>query len=157
MEYPRKDELSKIFPELEETKAKDLLQKEVDFKPEVLATCRYKECQIVHDKSDKSSVMKWKAQICVQDLDYKGFYTTDCTEKCHIDFHPWCWKCKKDCDGIKNDKDYLKQNCPTPDCGAPISEITIVKDDPENPIKFKDEKLTERRLIEFNKKKQKVI
>ena len=84
MEYPRKTELSEIFPELNESKAKELLQKEVDFKPEILATCRYEDCQNIHDKSDKSSVLLWKPQICCTDLDYKGFYTTDCTEKCHI-------------------------------------------------------------------------
>ena len=155
LSYPRKKELIEVFPELDESQAKSMLQKCVDFKPEILATCRYEDCEKVHKKQDKSQVLQWKSNICGQDLDYKGFYTTECTEKCHVDFHPWCWKNKKDNDMIKNDKEYLKQNCSTPDCGAPIAYLKVTKDQGQDPIEFKDEELTKRRLEEFNKAKAK--
>ena len=155
LQYPRKKDLMEVFPELDENQAKNILQKCVDFKPEILATCRFQDCEKVHKKQDKSQVLNWKQTICAQDLDYKGFYTTECTEKCHVDFHPWCWKCKKDIDMIKNDKEYLKQNCSTPDCGAPIAYLKVTKDQGQDPIEFKDEELTKRRLEEFNKAKLK--
>ena len=156
LQYPRKKDLLEVFPELDENQAKNILQKCVDFKPEILATCRFQDCEKVHKKQvDKSQVLHWKQTICVQDLDYKGFYTTECTEKCHVDFHPWCWKSKKDIDMIKNDKEYLKQNCSTPDCGAPIAYLKVTKDQGQDPIEFKDDELTKRRLEEFNKAKLK--
>merc|ERR1712083_38197 len=107
---------------------------------ETLATCRYSECQRLH--KERHSTLKWKPTICKEDLDFSGYYTLTCTKKCHVDFHPWCWKNKK---GKKLDKDYLQERCFTPDCGAPVSEITIFRNDKE-PVKIKDEKITKRMI-----------
>jgi hypothetical protein len=65
-----------------------------------------------------------------------------------VDFHPWCWKHKKDKDGINKDKDFLTIWCMTPDCKAPISKVTIVKDDPETPVIITDEDLTAKMVAE---------
>ena len=85
---------------------------------------RYEECQKLSQA--RQSILQWKAEICLQDLDFKGYYYLTCTEKCRIDFHPWCWKHKKDQE-VKKDKDYLQEWCLTPDCKAPFCKITVVK------------------------------
>ena len=91
---------------------------------DLFLTFRYEECQKLYQ--GRQSVLQWKAEICLQDLDFKGYYHLTCTEKCRIDFHPWCWKHKKDQE-VKKDKDYLQEWCLTPDCKAPFCKITVVK------------------------------
>ena len=85
-----------------------MLEKLKTDRPEILATCRYECCQKRHEERHNNSILQWKATICQQDIDYKGYYSLICTEKCCIDFHPWCWQHKKKQDGKKGDKDYLQ-------------------------------------------------
>ena len=97
-----------FFPELNEEKAANMLEKLKTDRPEILATCRYECCQKLHEGRYNNSILQWKAAICQQDINFKGYYSLICTEKCCIDFHPWCWQDKKKQDGKKGDKDYLQ-------------------------------------------------
>ena len=101
----------------------------------------------VFDRSEKG-ILGWKQTIKIDDVDYKGFTRMTCTDRCVIDFHPWCWKHKKDSEKCHLDKDYLKTYCPTPDCGAPIRQISLYKDDLENPYSLTDEEMTKKMLAE---------
>ena len=84
----------------------------------------------------------------IDDVDYKGFTRMTCTDRCVIDFHPWCWKHKKDTENCHLDKDYLKTYCPTPDCGAPIRQVSLFKEDLENPFSLTDDEWTKKMLAE---------
>ena len=69
-----------------------------------------------------------------------------CTDKCFIEFHPRCWKHKKEAENFGLDKSYLTTYCPTPECTAPIYEVAIFKCDLKNPIRFVDEDITKAML-----------
>merc|ERR1712223_301970 len=136
------NKLADFFKELVSDEAVSLLEKLKADRPQVLATCRYDECHKLH----RRSILQFKSAICQQDLDFKGFYTLHCTEKCKIDFHPWCWKHKKDRENKNLDKDYLHEWCATPDCEAPICKITVVKDNPDQPLEIIDKQTTDKML-----------
>jgi len=138
-----KSKLEDFFIELKTTEAVKMLEKLKVYRPQILATCRYEECQKL--SQGRQSILQWKGEICLQDLDFKGYYHLTCTEKCRIDFHPWCWKHKKDQE-VKKDKDYLQEWCLTPDCKAPFCKITVVKDNPDQPIEISDKRITEKML-----------
>lgn len=142
--------VKEILVELDYKNLPPLLQKLKFDKPEVLATCKYDQCEKLHQ--NKNSILNWKPTICRQDLDYNGFVTFWCTEGCRIDFHSYCWKQKKKAESKNKDKDYLQEWCMTPDCDAPICKIHIVKDDPEKFIELKDDKMTEKMQIERKNK-----
>ena len=72
-------------------------------------------------------LLKWRRNIHKTDVGYKGYFRLTCVDRCRIEFHPWCWRNQKDNDGVNLDKEYLSQWCPTPDCGAPLSKIEIIK------------------------------
>ena len=151
--------LGQYFPELiDASEVVRMLEKLNEAKPEILATCRYKDCQKLHlANTNKCGILPWTSTICRQDLDYKGYYTLICTEKCRIDFHFWCWKCKKEEDGKNLDKDYLQDWCLTPDCGAPICKVIVVKDDPNDALELSDDDITKKMLLEKQKKKDKKL
>ncbi|XP_039243251.1 E3 ubiquitin-protein ligase TTC3 [Pipra filicauda] len=85
------------------------------FPPEPDAVCRYQQC---HGHS--------KIQIFFTDPDFKGFIRVICCQQCRVEFHMSCWKKLKTTSySDKNDKDFLKELCFTPDCKGLISKIII--------------------------------
>ncbi|XP_039911217.1 E3 ubiquitin-protein ligase TTC3 [Hirundo rustica] len=85
------------------------------FPPEPDAVCRYQQC---HGYS--------KIQIYFTDPDFKGFIRIICSQQCRLEFHISCWKKLKTASySDKNDKDFLKETCFTPDCKGLISKIVI--------------------------------
>ncbi|XP_066033263.1 E3 ubiquitin-protein ligase TTC3 isoform X2 [Chamaea fasciata] len=85
------------------------------FPPEPDAVCRYQQC---HGYS--------KIQIYFTDPDFKGFIRVICCQQCRVEFHISCWKKLKTTSySDKNDKDFLKEMCFTPDCKGLISKIVI--------------------------------
>ncbi|XP_027557545.1 E3 ubiquitin-protein ligase TTC3 isoform X4 [Neopelma chrysocephalum] len=85
------------------------------FPPEPDAVCRYQQC---HGHS--------KIQIFFTDPDFKGFIRVICCQQCRVEFHISCWKKLKTTSySDKNDKDFLKELCFTPDCKGLISKIII--------------------------------
>ena len=48
------------------------------------------------------------------DIDFKGFYSLVCQEKCVVDFHSQCWKQLKEDESLNNDKEFLGRECLTP-------------------------------------------
>ncbi|XP_032907978.1 E3 ubiquitin-protein ligase TTC3 isoform X2 [Catharus ustulatus] len=88
---------------------------ECKFPPEPDAVCRYQQC---HGYS--------KIQIYFTDPDFKGFIRVICCQQCRVEFHISCWKKLKTTSySDKNDKDFLKEMCFTPDCKGLISKIVI--------------------------------
>ncbi|KAM3677909.1 E3 ubiquitin-protein ligase TTC3 isoform 1-T1 [Ammospiza maritima maritima] len=88
---------------------------ECKFPPEPDAVCRYQQC---HGYS--------KIQIYFTDPDFKGFIRVICCQQCRVEFHISCWKKLKTASySDKNDKDFLKEMCFTPDCKGLISKIVI--------------------------------
>lgn len=146
-------ELAKVFPELN-ADVGQMLEDLKSEKHEVLAICRYEDCQKIHPKD---SVVHWKKEITKEDLDYKGFYSIICKQPsrpCKIDFHASCWKHKKDKDDKRKDKDYLQEWCVTPECGYPICKVIVVKDDPEAALEIKDDKVTDQMMNERETKQK---
>ncbi|CAN8197029.1 unnamed protein product [Coccothraustes coccothraustes] len=106
---------------IEETRIENLqmaLRNYIDecrFPPEPDAVCRYQQC---HGFS--------KIQIYFTDPDFKGFIRVICCQQCRVEFHISCWKKLKTMSySDKNDKDFLKEMCFTPDCKGLISKIII--------------------------------
>ncbi|KAM6310150.1 E3 ubiquitin-protein ligase TTC3 [Aegotheles albertisi] len=88
---------------------------ECKFPPEPDAICRYQQC---HSHS--------KIKIFFTDPDFKGFIRITCCQQCRVEFHMSCWKKLKTTNySDKNDKDFLKELCFTPDCTGLISKIVI--------------------------------
>ncbi|XP_014111143.1 PREDICTED: E3 ubiquitin-protein ligase TTC3 isoform X1 [Pseudopodoces humilis] len=88
---------------------------ECKFPPDPDAICRYQQC---HGYS--------KIQIYFTDPDFKGFIRIICCQQCRVEFHIGCWKKLKTTNySDKNDKDFLKEMCFTPDCKGLISKIAI--------------------------------
>ncbi len=151
--HPVSDILSEVFPGLKNLPvAMDDLQWIWQHPPTPLATCRHEDCQSVHEKSERAKLLQWKATIHERDLDYKGFTRLSCTEKCDIDFHPWCWKNQKELDGTNTDKDYLSRWCLTPDCHSPISKIQIFQVDKKDPVVITDDDVTKKMTKSGRKK-----
>ncbi|XP_027763744.1 E3 ubiquitin-protein ligase TTC3 [Empidonax traillii] len=106
---------------IEETRTESLQMalrsciEECKFPPEPDAVCRYQQC---HGHS--------KIQIFFTDPDFKGFIRVICCQQCRVEFHISCWKKLKTTSySDKNDKDFLKELCFTPDCKGLISKILI--------------------------------
>uniref|UniRef100_A0A8C9N9B4 RING-type E3 ubiquitin transferase n=1 Tax=Serinus canaria TaxID=9135 RepID=A0A8C9N9B4_SERCA len=106
---------------IEETRIENLQMalrnyiEECKFPPEPDAVCRYQQC---HGYS--------KVQIYFTDPDFKGFIRVICCQQCRVEFHISCWKKLKTASySDKNDKDFLKEMCFTPDCKGLISKIVI--------------------------------
>lgn len=105
-------------------------------KPE--ATCRFAQCQELHDKSEWAELILWRPFIHADNIDYKGYYRVICRDNCNVDFHPICWKNRKMCDKVHVDKEYLHWQCFTPDCPAMVSKIAIYKEGIEDPVVITD-------------------
>uniref|UniRef100_H3B6W4 RING-type E3 ubiquitin transferase n=1 Tax=Latimeria chalumnae TaxID=7897 RepID=H3B6W4_LATCH len=108
-----------VIEESRTEKLKGILEayiEECKFPPEPDAVCRYQQCQ-------SSS----KIQIYFTDPDFKGFIRLMCCQFCRVEFHINCWKKLKTISfSDKNDKDFLEDQCFTPDCGGSISKIVII-------------------------------
>ncbi|KXJ25685.1 E3 ubiquitin-protein ligase TTC3 [Exaiptasia diaphana] len=80
------------------------------------AICRFIDCQ-------------GRSAIYLTDPDYKGYVRLICDESCKIEYHPTCWKKYRSTYSEKNgDKDFLEEECLTPDCQAPLVQIQIYGD-----------------------------
>ncbi|XP_072369328.1 E3 ubiquitin-protein ligase TTC3 isoform X2 [Scyliorhinus torazame] len=106
-----------VIEETQDKKLKTMLEEYIEkcrFPPESDAICRYQHCQ-GHSK----------IQIYFSDPDFKGFIQVMCLQ-CSVEYHINCWKkLKATSFEDKNDKDFLKSPCFTPDCGGQISKIII--------------------------------
>ncbi|XP_053561911.1 E3 ubiquitin-protein ligase TTC3 [Bombina bombina] len=107
---------------LEETRPetlKLLLENRIEeckFPPKPDALCRYEQCLNLP-----------KTQIYFTDPDFKGFIRIVCCQFCRVEFHIMCWKkLKANMYADKNDKDFLKSPCITPDCQGNISSVVIL-------------------------------
>ncbi|XP_067897297.1 E3 ubiquitin-protein ligase TTC3 isoform X2 [Heterodontus francisci] len=107
-----------IIEETQDEKLKTMLEEYISkcrFPPESDAICRYQHCQ-GHSK----------IQIYFSDPDFKGFIQVMCYLQCRVEYHINCWKKLKAISfEDKNDKDFLRSPCFTPDCGGKISKIVI--------------------------------
>ncbi|XP_051870702.1 E3 ubiquitin-protein ligase TTC3 [Pristis pectinata] len=107
-----------VIEETQNEKLKALLEEYIEkcqFPPQPDAICRYQYC---HGHS--------KTQIYFSDPDFKGFIQVICVLQCRLEYHINCWKKLKAASfQDKNDKDFLKDPCFTPDCGGKISKIVI--------------------------------
>ncbi|XP_038657415.1 E3 ubiquitin-protein ligase TTC3 isoform X4 [Scyliorhinus canicula] len=107
-----------VIEETQDEKLKTMLEEYIGkcrFPPESDAICRYPHCQ-GHSK----------IQIYFSDPDFKGFIQVQCYLQCHVEYHINCWKkLKATSFEDKNDKDFLRGPCFTPDCGGQISKIII--------------------------------
>ncbi|XP_072116111.1 E3 ubiquitin-protein ligase TTC3 isoform X2 [Mobula birostris] len=107
-----------IIEETQNEKLKALLEEYIgncQFPPQPDAICRFQHCQ-GHSKT----------QIYFSDPDFKGFIQMICILHCRLEYHINCWKKLKAASfQDKNDKDFLKDPCFTPDCGGKISKIVI--------------------------------
>ncbi|XP_069744958.1 E3 ubiquitin-protein ligase TTC3 isoform X2 [Narcine bancroftii] len=107
-----------VIEETQNEKLKALLEEYIGkckFPPQSDAVCCYQHCQ-GHSKT----------QIYFSDPDFKGFIRMMCILQCHLEYHINCWKkLKAALFQDKNDKDFLKDPCFTPDCGGQISKIVI--------------------------------
>ncbi|XP_078088843.1 E3 ubiquitin-protein ligase TTC3 isoform X2 [Mustelus asterias] len=107
-----------VIEETQEEKLKAMLEEYIGkcrFPLESDAICRYQHCQ-GHSK----------VQIYFSDPDFKGFIQVMCYLQCRVEYHINCWKkLKATSFEDKNDKDFLRSPCFTPDCGGQISKIVI--------------------------------
>lgn len=84
------------------------------FPPKADAVCRHQQC------------VSHSVQIYFSDPDFKGFIQLVCCQSCRIEFHMSCWRKLKTLSfADKNDKDFLKDSCFTPDCAGQICHILI--------------------------------
>ncbi|KAG8590994.1 hypothetical protein GDO81_007005 [Engystomops pustulosus] len=101
---------------------------ECKFPPKPDAVCRYEQCLSLP-----------KAQIYFSDPDFKGFIRMVCCQYCRVEFHVCCWKkMKATLYSDKNDKDFLKYTCLTPDCKGFISHIVIYDSMAQVKCEFED-------------------
>ncbi|XP_067849412.1 E3 ubiquitin-protein ligase TTC3 [Heptranchias perlo] len=107
-----------VIEETQNEKLKAMLEEYIGkcrFPVESDAICRYQHCQ-GHSK----------VQIYFSDPDFKGFIQVMCYLQCRVEYHINCWKkLKATAFEDKNDKDFLRSPCFTPDCGGKISRIVI--------------------------------
>ncbi|CAN2387557.1 E3 ubiquitin-protein ligase TTC3 [Pristimantis euphronides] len=104
------------------------------FPPKPDAICRYEQCLSLP-----------KAQIYFSDPDFKGFIRMVCCQFCRVEFHVGCWKkLKATMYSDKNDKDFLKSTCLTPDCRAFISHIVIFDSMAQVKCEFEDKTVKRR-------------
>ncbi|XP_075710717.1 E3 ubiquitin-protein ligase TTC3 isoform X2 [Rhinoderma darwinii] len=104
---------------------------ECKFPPKPDAICRYEQCLGLP-----------KSQIYFSDPDFKGFIRMVCCQFCRVEFHVCCWKkVKAAVSPDKNDKDFLKYVCLTPDCKGLISHIVIFDSMAQVKCEFEDKSL----------------
>ncbi|KAM5180802.1 E3 ubiquitin-protein ligase TTC3 [Mantella aurantiaca] len=101
---------------------------ECKFPPKPDAVCRFDQCLSLP-----------KIQIYFTDPDFKGFIRMMCCQYCIVEFHVCCWKkLKATAYSDRNDKDFLKYSCFTPDCRGVISHIVIYDSTGEVKCEFED-------------------
>ncbi|XP_051539596.1 E3 ubiquitin-protein ligase TTC3 [Myxocyprinus asiaticus] len=84
------------------------------FPPKADAICRHRHCR------------SHSVEIYFSDPDFKGFIQMSCCQSCKVEFHISCWKKLKTLSFTdKNEKDFLKDLCFTPDCKGQICHIVI--------------------------------
>ncbi|XP_073686273.1 E3 ubiquitin-protein ligase TTC3 [Garra rufa] len=84
------------------------------FPPKADGVCRYQHC------------LSHTVEIYFSDPDFKGFIQLTCCQNCRVEFHMSCWKKLKTLSfSDKNDKDFLRDSCFTPDCGGQVCQIVI--------------------------------
>ncbi|XP_051542126.1 E3 ubiquitin-protein ligase TTC3-like isoform X2 [Myxocyprinus asiaticus] len=84
------------------------------FPPKADAICRHQHC------------LNHTVEIYFSDPDFKGFIQMLCCQSCKVEFHISCWKKLKTLSFTdKNEKDFLKDLCFTPDCRGQICHIVI--------------------------------
>ncbi|XP_075053339.1 E3 ubiquitin-protein ligase TTC3 isoform X2 [Mixophyes fleayi] len=109
---------------------------ECKFHPKPNAVCRYEQCSSLP-----------KTQIYFSDPDFKGFIRMMCCQYCRVEFHVCCWKRLKAAKySDKNDKDFLKYTCLTPDCKGFISHIVIYDSSAQVKCEFEDKTLKKKEL-----------
>ncbi|XP_056141104.1 E3 ubiquitin-protein ligase TTC3 isoform X2 [Lampris incognitus] len=84
------------------------------FPPKPDAVCRHENC-LGHTKT----------KIYFTDPDFKGFIQVNCSQSCVVEYHISCWKTLKTKFFDKNEKDFLKETCFTPNCRGKICSIKI--------------------------------
>ncbi|XP_040194897.1 E3 ubiquitin-protein ligase TTC3 [Rana temporaria] len=101
---------------------------ECKFPPKPDAVCRFEQCLSLP-----------KIQIYFTDPDFKGFIRMVCCRYCIVEFHVCCWKkLKATTYSDKNDKDFLRFPCLTPDCGGHVCHIVIYDTTGEVKCEFED-------------------
>ncbi|XP_073524498.1 E3 ubiquitin-protein ligase TTC3 isoform X3 [Phyllobates terribilis] len=125
---------------IEETRPEKLLVfldnciEECKFPPKPDAICRYEQCLSLP-----------KTQIYFSDPNFKGFIRMVCCQFCSVEFHVCCWKkMKATMYSDKNDKDFLKYRCLTPDCKGFISHIVIFDSMAQVKCEFEDKNIKKR-------------
>lgn len=117
------DFIQETLPDKLAILAKELVGRAASTRPTPKARCRFKNC-IATQNSPYA-----KEEIYISDPDFKGFLDIACEEYCSISYHPCCWKAYKEIQedylGKMTDKDFLDQNCKTPDCFGTICTINI--------------------------------
>uniref|UniRef100_UPI00398F8B31 E3 ubiquitin-protein ligase TTC3 isoform X2 n=1 Tax=Pristiophorus japonicus TaxID=55135 RepID=UPI00398F8B31 len=107
-----------VIEETQDEKLKAILEEYIgkcQFPPESDAVCRHQHCQ-GHSK----------VHIYFSDPDFKGFIQVMCYLQCRVEYHINCWKkLKASSFEDKNDKDFLRSPCFTPDCEGKVSRIVI--------------------------------
>ncbi|XP_051973434.1 LOW QUALITY PROTEIN: E3 ubiquitin-protein ligase TTC3-like [Xyrauchen texanus] len=84
------------------------------FPPKADAICRHQHC------------LNHTVEMYFSDPDFKGFIQMSCCQSCKVEFHISCWKKLKALSFTdKNEKDFLKDLCFTPDCRGQICHIVI--------------------------------
>nr|XP_033804507.1 E3 ubiquitin-protein ligase TTC3 isoform X2 [Geotrypetes seraphini] len=93
----------------------DKFIKQCKFPPEPDAVCRYPLC-----------LGQLKIHIYFSDPDFKGFVRLICCQLCKVEFHIGCWKkLKATMYPDRSDRDFLEEQCFTPDCVGKIYHIII--------------------------------
>ncbi|XP_073473302.1 E3 ubiquitin-protein ligase TTC3 isoform X2 [Aquarana catesbeiana] len=106
----------------------DTCIEECKFPPKPNAVCRFEQCLGLP-----------KIQIYFTDPDFKGFIRLVCCQYCIVEFHVCCWKkLKATAYSDKNDKDFLRYPCLTPDCRGLICHIVIYDTTGEVKCEFED-------------------
>ncbi|XP_037322958.2 E3 ubiquitin-protein ligase TTC3 [Pungitius pungitius] len=97
----------------------DVLERAIElckFPPIPDAICRLEKC-----------LVPLKAEIYLTDPDFKGYIRICCCESCVLEYHTACWKSLKTSFFEKNEKDFLKELCFTPDCVGKICKIQLFR------------------------------
>ncbi|KAM8899891.1 E3 ubiquitin-protein ligase TTC3 isoform 2-T2 [Spinachia spinachia] len=86
------------------------------FHPIPDAICRLEKC-----------LVPLKAEIYLTDPDFKGYIRIRCCESCVVEYHTACWKSLKTSFYERNEKDFLKESCFTPDCVGTICKLQLFR------------------------------
>jgi len=116
-----------LFPQLHLSNLKSSFEclysdTKLNWKP--LAFCRGDECLDVNAKPYLNS----ERAIYETDIDFKGYYTLNCTNGCKIAYHVLCFKALKESEFTKNDRYFIGKVCKTHGCGGNVSNVLVYKE-----------------------------